>query len=547
LRNGNSDKNEYAFQLGVLGAQAALEGPLKKDTEASYLLNYRYSTLKVLGKAGIDISGGDIIPEWQDLSFKFYMPTKKAGYFSLWGLGGKSSAGSTTVRDTSLWEYRSDHYEDREEHNLAIVGLTHNYIFPNQKTYIKTVAAYSHTNDEAVVDSLDFSFHPSVTEEETFIYNTFSISSFINHKFNAQHIVRAGLIFHNRAYNIEVQHLNYDSGMLEKQLESKGKTNMVESFVQWKYRVNDKMDINSGLHYTYMALNKNYSIEPRLGFSWDLNKRNRISFGAGLHSKVEPVSIYLAQQEQSDGTFTQANKDLKPTKAAHVVVGYNWNFAQDFRLKTEVYYQYLFDVPVDPLDTTNTFSALNFSSGFTNVKLASEGSGKNYGVELTLEKFLSNNWYMLATASLFESKYTMANGVEHNTMFNSKYITNFVAGKEFEVGRNKQNILGLNVRSMLRGGYRTTPVDLDASKEQNREVRIWDQAYEAKVDDYFRIDAGMSYRKNKPTWSWIVSLDIQNVTGRLNIWDEFYSIETHQMAYNYMNGMIPILNYRIEF
>ena len=43
MRNGNSEKREYALQLGVMGVQAALEGPIRKGSEASYLFNYRYS------------------------------------------------------------------------------------------------------------------------------------------------------------------------------------------------------------------------------------------------------------------------------------------------------------------------------------------------------------------------------------------------------------------------------------------------------------------------------------------------------------------------
>jgi outer membrane receptor protein involved in Fe transport len=141
----------------------------------------------------------------------------------------------------------------------------------------------------------------------------------------------------------------------------------------------------------------------------------------------------------------------------------------------------------------------------------------------------------------------MPDGIERNTLFNSKYIYNLLGGKEFAVGKEKQNVLGLNIRTMLRGGYRTTPIDYQASQEQNREIRIWKRAYETKVPDYFRVDAGISYRKNKPTWSWIVSLDIQNVTSRLNVWDDYFNYYTHKIEYSYMNGMIPILNYRIEF
>lgn len=547
LRRGNYEKHETALQLGVLGAQAALEGPLKKGTEASYLFNYRFSTLKLLQNAGIDISGGDIAPAWQDLSYKFYFPTKKAGYFSVWGLGGISSAGSTIVRDTSKWNYRSERFEDTENHTLGIVGISHNFLFPNAKTYIKTVAAYSHTNDAADVDSLDFDLKESRIEEESFKYNTFSVSSFVNHKFNAKNVVRAGVTFHNKAFKLDYTALNWDENRLERLINTSGNTNQFESFVHWKHRVNDKIDINSGIHYTYLALNKNYSVEPRLGIRWDINKQHRLNFGAGLHSKVEAVSIYLAEKELPDGLVINPNKDLEITKAAHLVLGYNWNFARDFRLKTEIYYQYLFDVPIDATDTTNTISALNFSSGFTNKKLVNEGTGRNYGIEFTLEKFFSNNWYMLATASLFESKYTMPDGIERNTLFNSKYIYNLVGGKEFEVGKNKQNVLGTNIRGIWRGGYRTVPVDLDASFAQKKEVRDYSRAFDSKAPDYFRVDLGVSFRKNKPNWSWILSLDLQNATSRLNVWDEYYSNETKKMEKIYMVGMIPVLNYRIEF
>jgi len=532
LRRGNYEKREYALQMGVMGAQAAVEGPFKKGSEASYLLNYRYSTLSLLQNAGIDISGGDIAPEWQDLSYKFYIPTKKAGYFSVWGLAGISEAGSTVVQDTSLWEYRGDRFKDTEKHKLAIAGLTHNYLFNNGKTYLKTVAAYSYTNNNSIVDSLDFDYNTSLIEDDEFIYKTFSVSSFINHKFNAKNIMRVGVIYQNKAYNLYKQSLNFDTKKMETIISNEGNTNLLESFVQWKYRVNENIDINSGLHYTYLALNGNYAIEPRVGIKWDINKMHRLNFGAGLHSKVEPVSIYLAEKELDNGEIVIPNKDLDLTKAAHVVLGYNWNFGKDFSLKTEIYYQHLYNVPVKPNDTTNVISALNFSSGFTNEKLLNEGTGRNYGAEITLQKFFSNNWYMMVTGSLFESKYTMMDGIERNTRFNSNYIGNFVAGKEFLVGKNKQNIIGTNIR---------------ASNEQNKDIRDYDKAFETKAPDYFRVDLGVSYRKNKPSWSWILSLDVQNATNRSNVYGQYYSTETKNIETSYMVGLIPILNYRVEF
>ncbi|MFY0625986.1 MAG: TonB-dependent receptor [Reichenbachiella sp.] len=547
LRNGNFDKRQHSVQLGVLGAQIATEGPFKKGSEASYLINYRYSTLEGLAAMGIDISGGDIVPTFQDLSYKVSVPTKKAGTFSIWGLGGTSSAGSTVVEDSSQWMYRGDAYRDNEDHNLAINGITHQFNFANNRTYIKTVAAYSFSENIMTVDSLDYNYNSAITEDENFKYNTFNISSFINHKFNPKSLVRFGAIYTQPRYDFYARELNYDSGVLETLVDESGKTSMVQSYLQWKYRVSETVEVNTGLHYTQLLINNNFSIEPRIGLRWNVNNNSAINFGAGLHSKSEPISIYLAEQTLQNGEIINPNKDLEITKSLHFVVGYDLNFAKDFNFKTEVYYQHLYDVPVSSSDTTGTFSSLNFSSGYTNEALVSEGTGRNYGIEFTLEKYFSNSYYLLATASLFESKYTMPDGVERNTRFNGNYITNLVGGKEFQIGKNKQNVIGINLKLNWRGGYKTIPIDLAASELQNEEVRDYNQAFETKSPDYFRVDLGVSYRKNKPNWAWVLSADIQNITGRLNINGQYYSSETGNVEFIYMNGLIPVINYRLEF
>ena len=149
-------------------------------------------------------------------------------------------------------------------------------------------------------------------------------------------------------------------------------------------------------------------------------------------------------------------------------------------------------------DPTGTISALNFASGSVNEPLSNDGKGRNYGLELTVQKFFSRDYYFLATGSVFDSKYTMPGQAERNTAFNSRFVSNLVGGKEFKVGKNDQNVLGLNLRTIWRGGYRVVPVDLEASVLAGEEVLIYDQAYEQKVPNYFRVDFGISYRKNNP-------------------------------------------------
>ena len=145
------------------------------------------------------------------------------------------------------------------------------------------------------------------------------------------------------------------------------------------------------------------------------------------------------------------------------------------------------------------------------------------------------------------SRYTASNGLEYNTRFNGNYLLNALAGKEFKVGRQKTNLIGANLRFNLAGGNRYTPIDLARSRAEDKPVLIEEKRNTLKADDYFRTDIRLSYRKNKPKASFILSLDIQNVTNRLNMYSQYYDLDEQVLKTATMSGLIPILNYRVEF
>ncbi len=548
LRTGNNEKHEFALQIGVMGIQASAEGPFsKKKNGASYLFNYRYATTSLLNKVGFTIGDADIFPEWQDLSFNINIPTTKLGRFTVWGLGGISSSAGEVPNDTSQWFYRSDHFSYQEKQVLGIIGVTHNYLFKNNKTYLKTVLAYSHTNDKQIEDSLNYDFEITPLVNEKFIYNTITLSSLVNHKFNAKHYLRAGLIYTNQQFKLNADRFNWDDGKFETELNQDGRTSRMQGYVQWKYRITPKLEMNTGVHAMLLTINNDVSVEPRLGFKYKMNHKNHFSFAVGLHSKAEQTSIYTAQDLLPNGDYFQPNKNLKMARAFHSVAGYSLFFGDNFNFRTEVYYQYLYSIPVKIGDTTGTVSSLNFGGGFTNEPFNNDGTGVNYGIELTLDKSFSRQYYLLFTTSLFQSKYSMPGFEDRNTRYNSNYLVNALAGKEFRVGKNKQNIISTNIRGMLRGGYRTIPIDLGASIAAGEDVRDYNRAFETKTPDYFRVDLGVSFRQNKPKWSWIISLDVQNITNRANVWGEYYDAEHKAIQPIYMTGLTPVLNLKFEF
>jgi hypothetical protein len=227
------------------------------------------------------------------------------------------------------------------------------------------------------------------------------------------------------------------------------------------------------------------------------------------------------------------------------VLGYEW------RVQTEVYYQDLYDVAIASPYAEGVYarsaSAINFDSGYVTDSLFADGTGRNFGLETTIEKFFTNGWYALATISLYESLYKGRDGVERNTRYAGGYVGNMLIGKEWSVGKNKTNLLGANIRTNVAGGNRSTPIDLEASRAVGYTVSDYSRAWEDQVAYYLRSDVRISYRKNRAKTSSIISIDIQNVTNRENIYGRYYSSGSDQIIEETQLGLIPVLNYRLEF
>ena len=538
LRNGNNEKREYAFEAGLIGIQAAAEGPLSAKNGSSYLVNYRYSTLALLDDIGVPIDGAI---RFQDLSFKLQLPSERIGTFTLWGLGGIS--GQTIAADTTQEEY----YNENFKQYIGTIGLKHLLYFdPN--TFLESYAALSGNLHDYSLDTM------KVRQDimEDFQNDVLRVGTTINRKFNARHTARLGVIFSGLGYNYNSEYYDRDEQRVINDVNDMGSTSSLQAFAAWQYRISERMTMNSGIHSTRLNLNGNYTIEPRLGMRWRLTPTKTISAGFGVHSRMETPVIYLAQTEDTNGNYYQANRDLDLTKAMHYVIGYEHQPISDLRLKVEAYYQDLYDVLI--VDENHieepwmeVFSALNTTAGYTNIPLSNKGTGENYGIELSLEKFFTRRYYFLATTSLFESKYTPANGETYNTRFNGNFIVNAIGGKEFPVGRAGKNLINLNGRFMWAGSNRYTPVDLQSSIQDGRTVRYWDQSFESRLPNYLRLDLGVSYRKNRPSHSSIIAFNIQNVTGRENAGGVYYSDSSQSIRTWEQLGILPNLSYRIEF
>lgn len=528
LRRGNNQKREYALQVGLLGVDFAAEGPFSANYKGSYLVNYRYSTLSILSELGMD-AFGDAIPVFQDLSWKVHLPAGKKGVFNFWGIGGLSNQSVTDEKIEADFRY-----------NMGVSGLSHRILL-SDKTYLETILTASRSMNAYEQLEKENIFHYKDDFEKT----TYRGSVLVNHKLSGLHTLRAGLIASHERFDLLQGYENADTSLV--QVAGNGETELVQGYAQWKSRLSRDLTLNAGLHSMYLRLNGHYTLEPRLGMRWNMSPTQSLNAGFGVHSKMEPLIIYFSRYKEG----SLPNKNLDFMNAWHYILGYEWAFRPDWLLKAEAYYQQLSNVPIAAgdidLPEALVYSSINYRDGQANFPLVNEGKGRNYGIELSLEKFFTHNYYFTLTGSLYESKYTPRDGIERDSRFGGNYNLNLLLGKEFHVGRSANNIIGINLRTLSSGGNRWTPVLLEESRSKGEGVYDWSRPFAEREGMYFRTDIRLSYRRNKPRHASIWSLDIQNVSNHRNVWAKYYDINEKEVKTWYQMGFLPVLNYRLEF
>lgn len=543
LRKGNNEKREYTVQAGLLGLNLAAEGPFARGYKGSYLVNYRYSTLQLLHKLGIDLAGGGVT-NFQDLSFNIYLPTKGIGEFTLFGFGGLSSQEQTIEKDSSKWESEGDRYGGSFKANTGAAGATHS-IHAGERTFIKSSLAYSHTENAENELYYEHSDELLNTHHNTYTTRKLILSSVVNHQFDARHVVRAGTIV-SRLYFDYYQKSRENPGMpVEERINMSDATQTVQAFAQWQFRPVRRLTLSGGLHYLTLRLNNSSSLEPRASVKYEPDRKNALAFGFGMHSQVQALGVYFAKTTGEAGETVQPNRNLGFTRSAHYVLSYGHSFNSKLRFKTELYYQRLSGVPVSMYDSI-TFSTLNITGDYVTDPLVNNGTGRNYGIDFSLERHLGNNIYFLLNHSFYEAKYRAADGRERNTRFNGNFVSNFTGGKEFLLNEGRREI-GVNMKMILAGGFRRTPIDAAASAEKGYTVFIEEDAFSLQNPAYFRTDLRLSMKWNREGRTSTLSLDVQNLTNRLNLYNQYFDPHKNEVVNNYQTGLIPVLNYKLDF
>ena len=558
MRAGNNSKFENGVQVGSVGIEWTSEGPISKKNNSSFIFNYRYGFSTIARKLKlIDTYGSQY--DFQDLSFKLNFPTKKAGTFSAFALGfiDKSWDVELDIKDIHSIYDASD--QEGSLYN-ALLGASHKIHFDNKWTW-RTTAAYNMQHNKVDMEywglhfdanhkpigfeGKDYPFSYLKQNEDRAVFNT-ELSKQVTPRW----LLQLGGEYSHRFFDLNFRTAEnvYEPVSPTPYYATKDNTGLASIFWSNLWKPTDNLSFNLGLSGSYFLLSKDFSIEPRASMKWEPGKRHSISLGYGLHSMIEKLDAYFFRN--ADGTM--ANKDLGLSKAHHLLTTYMYKFTDNLNLRFNAYYQYGFDTPVGI--NGSTFCTVNRLFNYIEEPLVNEGNTRNYGADITLEHYMSRGFYGQVNGSLFKSEYRGLDKKWRNQLYDRGYMVKVLGGKEWMIGKRKQDVFNVSVKYTLQGGLRHTPIDVDAMRANvaagiinDQPIYKEDEAMTLQFDPTNILDLTVSYKINRKNVGHTIAFEGVNILQHETPYAVHYDLGTGQLRVDKSGISLPNIYYRIDF
>lgn len=571
MRNGNNTKYENILQIGTVSEEFTSEGPLSKKNNSSYIFNYRYAFTSLADNLGL-LGDQETVYNFQDFSLKLNFPTKKAGTFSLFALGyyDKSSDKIQDIEDIeTIYDALSG-----DCHMFGVLGgVSHKIYFGNKWTW-RTTLAYNAQHIKAddnywglnrdannvIITEPKISFEEprqlypfgrTKMNEDRILFNT-EVSKQLTNKW----LTQLGVEYSQRFFKMQYRSTEAIYEPVENMhtwLDAKGDTGLGSIFWQNIVKPTNNLTFNIGVASSYFTFSDDATIEPRVSMKWDFSEKNSVSLGYGLHSMIERLDAYFYEE---DGQ--RLNKNLGFSKAHHFLGTFMHKFNENLNLRFNAFYQYGFDTPVGytvmPNGEISTFSSVNRLFKNFDEAMVNEGNTRNYGADITLEHYMYHGFFGQINGSLYKAEYKAIDKKWRPQIYDRGFAVKLLAGKEWMLGKRKQNVLNVSAKYTLQGGLRYTPIDIEFMKAEMAAGRSYDDPIykqdEAMSKRYHPdniVDLTISYKINKKKVSHTIAFEGLNVLMSEPAAYERFDITTQTSKSMKAGISLPNIFYRLDF
>ena len=529
-REGNRKMFMGDIKLSATGFGALFEGPIGSEKRGSWLVSANRSYLDFIFNA----AGFGFVPEYYSLQSKGVYDLNENNFLTVNFIGNldkvkfnndddKKKQDNSLVLDNDQWGYvtAAEWKSLLTTRSYSILTFTRNFTSfdytgrdTGQAVYFKNLSKEGETSLKA-----EYFVQPFNSSQLSFGIEGKYIN-FINEITKQQDTLYYINPLTNTRYVLPQVSLSEDNNSFK-----------TSAYAQWTQFLANRFKLNFGLRYDYFDfIEKKSYVSPRASASVNL-----------LHDLYLNLSYGIFYQSPSYIWLISNPSDLKleNIRADHYIAGLEYIFLPDLIASVEVYYK---DYDNYPVSTERPYFILSNNGGdferqnnFGLEPLVSDGKGFANGIELFVQKTLTDNYYFNVNLSLFRAKYTVLDGVERDSDFNNRILFTVFGGFLFGDG------FQVSGKFRYTGGRPYTPIN------PVNGTQLVSKYNTARLPDYYAIDVRLDKKWSFETWTLVTYIDIQNITNRKNIsgyeWNKYKGI----IEPNESIGLIPSIGINAMF
>jgi hypothetical protein len=491
LKDGREDKLGGKATISASQFGLNLEGPT--DENGSFLFSARRSYLDFIFKA----AGFGFVPEYWDFLGKVTYTLSPKDQLNVLGIVALDNV--KLFNDTEEKRFDNSRILSSDQ-TQALGGISWRHLFDKGFTNLtlsQTYNGYNFLQNDSLLNpifkSASDEFETSLRGDIVFQLNKESELSFgVQGKFID---FNSNIILPIPFWTNFGQQLSVNSTL---------DTTAIKSalYGQWSLALASNVRMSLGARMDYFNLiNDQFTFSPRFSLSYAPNDVLSFTGSVGQYHQA-PSYIWLVANP--------VNRNLKYVAVTQYVLGTEYILRSDVKISLEAYVKDYADYPTSIarpyLVLANTGAGFGGSedgyAAFGLDPLVSSGSGQAHGVELFLQKKLSEvPCYGLVSISWNEARFNALDGVSRSSAFDQRWIINLGGGYILN------DAWEFSGKFRFATGRPYTPYNSDGSQDIS--------AYNSvRIGSNHSLDLRVDRRWNFAGWNLITYIDVQNVYNR---------------------------------
>jgi outer membrane receptor for ferrienterochelin and colicin len=458
LKEGDPLKNRYKFTIGASEAGITSSGHLSKKT--NYLVSARTSYLQLLFKA----IGLPFLPSFTDAQFKIKTRFNNKHELIFIGIAGFDNM--TLNEDTGgkeSNEYILAYFPVIQQEVFTLGTIFRHYYGNNtmnlylSHSYLNNRNTKYSNNDYSSENNLSLKYRSSEQETKFRIENISKISDFRLTLGAGVDLPAYSTNTYQRIFLENPVTVNYISDLSFIKYSTFANINYTSPDKRFTANAGARADGNS---YSSQMSNPLNQFSPRASLSYEIAKNFYINASAGMYYQLPPLTAMGFKN--SNGEYV--NKGIKYIGSDQVVIGADYRNESGLQMTFELFHKWNFNGMYSVADSIPVEGkGINYGV-VGNEEIVSTIKGRSYGAELSVRWFVTDKFNLLASLTMFRSRFLSNDGELVSRPWDNRRLMNISVGYKLPAN------FRIGAKFRYSGGNPYTPLD----EEKSSLVSAWD-------------------------------------------------------------------------